>query len=106
MQQLDRSCPANIVLPASTVKLIRERATEFWGHAATSLGHDVVLVSSPNGDARPLGAFGVVWGSPCACEATITELVWDSRRATAEDVRRAINFLAGWPVAWHEMAAA
>lgn len=105
MQQFDRSCPAQIVLPVSTVSLIRGRATELWGQAA-GLGRHVVLVCKPNGDARPIGAFGVVWGSPCACEATIAELAWDGRRATADDVRRAINFLAGWPIAWQEVSAA
>lgn len=104
MQQFDRSCPANVVLPASTVTLMRDRALEYWGPLANSAGRNVLPVWSPvpGADTRPIGAFEVAWGVPYGCEATITGLAWDGRRACADDVRRAINFLAGWPVAWQE----
>lgn len=103
MEQFDRSCPADIIVPTSTARLLRERAAERWGPSARSGGRDWVLVwSGKTGDARPIGAFAVEWGAPVGCESTINRLVWDGRRACADDVRRAINLLAGWPVAWRE----
>jgi hypothetical protein len=108
VQQFDRSCQANIILPASTVTLMRERALEYWGAHAGAGGRDNLFVwsAAPGGDTRPIGAFGVAWESPNRCEATITGLAWDGRRADADDVRRAINYLAGWPVAWQEVTTA
>jgi hypothetical protein len=107
VERFDRSCPANIIIPTSTAQLLRERAAERWGPSAAD-GRDWVLVwpSGPAADARPIGAFAVTWAAPVGCESTISQLVWDGRRACADDVRRAINLLAGWPVAWREAAPA
>jgi hypothetical protein len=106
--KFDRSRPANIVLPSSTIQLVQRRATERWGKSTVEAGRDWVLVwaSRPTADQRPIGAFAVSWGVPYGCEATISQLAWDDRRACADDVRRAINQLAGWPVAWQESAPA
>jgi hypothetical protein len=108
VQQFDRSCLVNIVLPTSTVRLLRQRATERWGSPAAAGGRDWVLVwpTAPAADQRPIGAFGVTWDAPVVCETTISQLAWDDDRACADDVRRAINRLAGWPVAWREAAPA
>ena len=92
----------DIVIPTATALLICQRAQSRWGPqvgAEPGGAATVVLVWSAAHGA-PLGSFTIVWDTPAADEATITQLAYDRARGGSEDlVRQAINQLAGWPVA-------
>jgi hypothetical protein len=96
------------VMPAETARLIAERAGEMWGSRATE-GSDrrnttVVVWQGRRGllggGAVATGSFSITWNFPVRNQASITRIDWDpTHGGTEESVRRAINDLAGWPIA-------
>src|SRR5439155_31433 len=81
---------------------------EMWGTHASE-GNDrrnttIIVWQGRRGlggsGAVPTGSFSIAWHRPVNDQASITRLEWDpTHGGTEESVRRAINHLAGWPVA-------
>jgi hypothetical protein len=96
------------VVPADTARMIADRAWEMWGtHAGEANDRrntTIVVWQGRRGlvgsGAVPTGSFSIAWNQPVVDQASITRLEWDPvHGGTEESVRRAINHLAGWPVA-------
>ncbi|HEY3083645.1 MAG TPA: hypothetical protein VGM69_27435 [Chloroflexota bacterium] len=103
---------ARIILPAGIARRMCVLAREEWGDESEEragwgvsrvrmwLGGTAAHRRESRGDQRPFGAFSVRWGTPQPSLAVIEKIEWDPRQgASEEEIRHAVDHLAGWPVA-------
>ena len=102
------------VVPTSTATMLVERAAVRWSdpdQRRAGAPRTVLPLRPERHGLAPqpasAGSCTIAWGVPGAGLATITRLDWDPRKGGSEEVmRRAINLLAGWPIARAPMPAA
>jgi hypothetical protein len=103
-----RSRAVAIVLPEATARRLVDLAQERWHHVllpeeqtprTTTVQLRADREAGLGVGIGSIGSFTIVWGRPAHGQATITRLSWDVERGSEDAARRALNVLAGWPLA-------